>query len=193
METGCGHVIAELFPDHAPVTVQNFLRYVDGGYYSNATFYRAVRRDNCDSRFPVFEVIQGGIDPLARRAPLPSIFHEGTDGTGLTHTDGTLSAVRYEPGTASSEFFIVIGDAPALDFGGSDFGSRGHPDTAGYAAFGRVLEGMDTIREINARETGSAQGLEYMRGQALIPVVPVRVSRFSEDAYPNARCNPTNK
>ena len=75
---------------------------------------------------------------------LPPIPHETTQQTGLRHADGTLSMARNEPGTASSEFFICVGDQPELDFGG-----KRNPDGAGFAAFGKVLAGLDVVRKIH--------------------------------------------
>ena len=89
------------------------------------------------------EVIQGGLYEDDEIVKHPPIRHETTKETGLKHLDGTLSMARMEPGTASTEFFICIGDQPELDFGG-----RRNPDGQGFAAFGKVVEGMDVVRKI---------------------------------------------
>ena len=91
------------------------------------------------------EVIQGGLDNCTSTQPMPPIAHEPTNTTGVYHLDGTLSMARNEPGTASSEFFICIGDQPELDYGG-----RRHEDGQGFAAFGRVVKGMDVVRKIQS-------------------------------------------
>jgi peptidyl-prolyl cis-trans isomerase A (cyclophilin A) len=155
LETPYGRIVAEIFPDKAPLTAGNFLRYVDEGRYQNATFYRAVRHDN-DERQPRITVLQGGIDPTCLHAPLPPIAHESTTMTGLKHLDGALSAVRWNPGSATSEFFIVIGDTPELDFGGAR-----NPDGQGSAVFGRVVEGIEIVRRVNAGRTGWTRELNF--------------------------------
>lgn len=174
IQTSYGRIVAELFVKRAPITSANFLRYVDGGLYENATFYRSVRPDN-DGRVPKITIIQGGIDPTCRKAPLSPIAHESTEATGLRNVNGALSVVRWEPGTAASEFFIVIGDTPELDFGGGR-----HPDKQGFAVFGRVVEGMDVVRRINASPTQDpADGsLRMYKGQALAEPVHFRVERL---------------
>jgi peptidyl-prolyl cis-trans isomerase A (cyclophilin A) len=149
-----GEIEIELYPDKAPVTVANFLRYVDEGIFEHqegaqngsagATFYRVVRPDNQPGHPVPIEVIQGGLtiedyDPR-RLAP---IRHESTAETGLKHLDGTFSMARNAPGSASSEFFICVGDQPELDFGG-----HRNPDGQGFAAFGQVVRGMDVVRAI---------------------------------------------
>lgn len=149
IQTELGDIQIELYPAQAPITVANFLRYVDEGRYQGATFYRAVRPDN-QAQSPVrIEVVQGGLGMDEHPAKLPPIPHETTAVTGLKHLDGTLSMARLEPGSASSEFFICVGEQPELDFGG-----RRYPDGQGFAAFGRVIEGMDVVRKIQARPSG---------------------------------------
>lgn len=170
-----GRIIAEIFTGQAPITAANFLRYVDEGHYVEATFYRAARPDN-DERSPGIRVLQGGMDPTCRAAPHPPIAHESTAVTGLSHVDGALSAVRWDPGSAASEFFIVLGDTPELDFGGSR-----NPDKQGFAVFGRVISGMDIVRGINATPTGSHATIEFMKNQALLPPVRIRIQRLEKD------------
>lgn len=128
---------------HAPITAANFLGYVDGGFYDGGRFHRAVRPDTEQrTDFPI-EVIQGGIRGARRKAP--TIPLERTSTTGLRHVDGAISMARDGPDTATSDFFICIGDQPELDFGG-----RRNADGQGFAAFGRVVAGMDTVRRIQA-------------------------------------------
>lgn len=160
IETEMGDIVAELYPDRAPVTVANFLRYVQGGHYRGGSFYRTVRDDNQpDAAFPI-GVIQAGIHPWRQDLdPYPAIPLERTRDTGLHHVDGTLSMARDGPDTATWSFFICIGDQPELDFGG-----RRNPDGQGFAAFGRVVEGMDVVRRIQAAPA---------EGQALMP--PIRI------------------
>jgi peptidyl-prolyl cis-trans isomerase A (cyclophilin A) len=164
METGLGDIIVELAPDEAPVTVANFLRYVDGGRFEGASFYRVVRMDNQPDGSIRIEVIQGGLGFREAEARLPAIAHETTRETGLRHRDGTLSMARSAPGTASSEFFICVGNQPELDYAG-----RRNPDGQGFAAFGRVVEGMEVVRAIQRQPAD---------GQMLTQPVPIeRVTR----------------
>lgn len=142
--TDSGTIVVALEPTKAPITVANFLRYVDEHRYDGGSFYRAVtlRNQLPAEQQPQIEVIQGGIDSDSLKR-LPPIAHETNDRSGIRHTDGVISMARGAPGSASSEFFIVIGNQPALDFGG-----KRNPDGQGFAAFGRVLQGMDVVRRI---------------------------------------------
>ena len=143
METELGPIQLELYPDRAPITVSNFLRYVDENRYEDLHFYRVVHMENQPDNDVKIEVIQGGLGFDKHPMELPTIVHETTDKTGIRHLNGTLSMARLEPGTASSEIFICINAQPELDFGG-----RRNPDGQGFAAFGKVISGMDVIRKI---------------------------------------------
>jgi len=171
LETGLGTIRIELYPDAAPITVENFLRYVDGGHYDGGQFYRTVRLDN-DNGSPKIEVIQGGIgsDDVAPFAPIP---HEDTETTGLRHRDGVLSMARNGVGTASSEFFICLGDQPGLDKG-----QTRNRDGQGFAAFGKVVDGMDVVRRIHASPVAASSYSDYTRGQSIEdPVIITRAYR----------------
>jgi len=148
METDVGLIELELYANKAPGTVTNFLRYVDDKRYDGATFYRVVRVDNQANNPVKIEVIQGGIGSDSARL-FPPIAQETTQKTGLKHLDGTLSLARGAPNSGASEFFICINDQPELDFGG-----KRNPDGMGFAAFGRVVTGMDVVRKIQQGETG---------------------------------------
>jgi len=143
IETDLGVIEAEIAADRAPNTAANFLKYVDAGHYDGGSFHRTVRPDNQPDNQVKIEVIQAG---RARGSvdSLP-IALERTSVTGLNHQDGTLSMARSGPDTATSDFFICIGDQPALDFGG-----KRNPDGQGFAAFGRVVKGMEVVRRIQA-------------------------------------------
>ena len=143
METELGPIQLELYPDRAPITVSNFLRYVDKNRYEDLHFYRVVHMKNQPDNDVKIEVIQGGLGFDKHPMELPTILHETTDKTGIRHLNGTLSMARLEPGTASSEIFICINDQPELDFGG-----KRNPDGQGFAAFGKVISGMDVVRKI---------------------------------------------
>jgi peptidyl-prolyl cis-trans isomerase A (cyclophilin A) len=146
IQTEFGNLEAELDSQHAPVTTANFLRYVDEGFYTGGRFHRTVKLkpDNQPNNAIKIEVIQGG--PSAEKAPLefPPIALERTQVTGLKHLHGTLSMARASPDSATSDFFICVGAQPELDFGG-----RRNPDGQGFAAFGRVVKGLDILRKIH--------------------------------------------
>lgn len=177
MSTSAGDITLELYPDAAPVTVENFLKYVEGKHYDNeASFYRTVRMDNQAQNKIKIEVIQGGLGMEVPDLPFGPIVHETTKTSGILHKDGVISMGRLEPGTATSEFFICINDQPELDFGGERY-----PDGQGFATFGKVVKGMDVVRTIQAMKTDMPEGeeLEYTSGQMLIePVVIHKISRL---------------
>jgi peptidyl-prolyl cis-trans isomerase A (cyclophilin A) len=167
LRTGQGLIVLELFADKAPITSANFLAYVDARLYDGATIYRALHTPGA----PTTGLIQGGarLDPARAIAP---IAHESTRQTGLSHKDGALSLARRAPGTATSDFFICVGDAPYLD---ADPGAPG--DNLGFAAFGHVADGMDIARRILALPTSPTAGGPDMAGQMLDPPVPIVSAR----------------
>ncbi len=141
IKTSLGDITIELYPDKAPVSVANFLRYVDAHLYDSSSFFRAVRMDNQPNNAIKIEVIQGGNVDSAKQ--FPPIEIETTDKTGLHHLDGTVSMARGTPNSATCNFFICINDQPSLDFGG-----KRNPDGQGFAAFGKVISGMDVVKRI---------------------------------------------
>jgi peptidyl-prolyl cis-trans isomerase A (cyclophilin A) len=143
IKTELGLIIAELYSDKAPVSCANFIKYIENNKFEGANFYRVVRMDNQPNNDVKIEVIQAGLGFDAEESPYPPISHETTEQTGILHLNGTLSMARAEPGTASSEIFICVGDQPELDFGG-----KRNPDGQGFAAFGKVIEGMDIVKKI---------------------------------------------
>ena len=142
IQTSLGTMEVEVDTVRAPITALNFLRHVDQGSYRGGLFHRTVRSDNQPENRVKIEVIQGGLDSLRSKdfAPIPL---ERTSQTGLSHRNGTISMARDGPDTARSDFFICIGDQPELDFGG-----KRNPDGQGFAAFGKVIRGMDVVRLI---------------------------------------------
>ncbi|MFC2169555.1 peptidylprolyl isomerase [Acidobacteriota bacterium] len=146
IKTELGDIEVEIYEKKAPITASNFLKYVDEKLFEGASFYRVVTMDNQPNNDVKIEVIQGGLRFTEGKKTYPEILHETTDKTGLFHKDSTISMARLEPGTASSEIFICIGDQPELDFGG-----KRNPDGQGFAAFGKVTEGMDVVREIQRK------------------------------------------
>ncbi|MCU1306635.1 MAG: peptidyl-prolyl cis-trans isomerase cyclophilin type [Acidobacteriaceae bacterium] len=144
--------------ERAPVTTANFLRYVDAGHYNGGTFHRTVKLDNQPDNKVLIEVVQAGTNPNSG-PDFPAITLEGTNKTGITHRDGTISMARDAADTATSDFFICINDQPSLDFGG-----KRNSDGQGFAAFGHVISGMDVIKKIQASPVD---------GQKLTPPVPI--------------------
>jgi peptidyl-prolyl cis-trans isomerase A (cyclophilin A) len=156
--TPLGEIEVEVDSIHAPITAANFLRYVDLGFYRIGRFHRTVRQDNQPSNRIKIAVIQAGLEPL-KVEEFPPIPLERTNVTGLRHEDGTISMARDGPNTATADFFICIGEQPALDFGGER-----NPDGQGFAAFGRVVRGMNVVRKIQRAPA---------RDQTLSPVIPM--------------------
>jgi len=162
LETPFGKIVCEIDTVHAPVTALNFLRHIELKTYNDAVFYRVVRLDNQPNSKIKIEVIQGGLyadEKIDRQPPIP---HETTKATGLKHLDGTVSMARNQPGTASTEFFICVGDQPELDFGGNR-----NPDGQGFAAFGKVIEGMDVVRKIQQLNDTSQYLVEPVKIQKM--------------------------
>jgi peptidyl-prolyl cis-trans isomerase A (cyclophilin A) len=157
-ETELGAITMEIDVARAPVTAANFLKYVDGGFYDDGIVNRAVRPDNTTRHDVEIQVIQFQSNP-ARRDLFPAIPLERTNATGLKHVDGAVSMARLGPDTATSSFFVAIGDQPELDFGGTR-----NADGQGFAVFGRVTQGMDVVRKIQASKTGTrgAYGTETL-------------------------------
>lgn len=149
IQTPKGNIAVELFIDKAPITAGNFLQIVTDHVLDGGSFYRTVRSVN-DANPVRIEVLQGGTQGKDSIPDIKPIEHETTKMTGIKHLDGVISMARTTPGSARTEFFICIGDQPELDFGG-----RRNPDGQGFAAFGKVIEGMTLVQEI---WQGSAAG-----------------------------------
>jgi peptidyl-prolyl cis-trans isomerase A (cyclophilin A) len=163
IETLVGEIEVELERDKAPGTVTNFLRYVEAGLYAAGEFHRTVTLSNQPTNTVKIQVIQASANPARTNEFFPPIQLERTRDTGLKHLNGTVSMARGASDSAQDHFFICIGDQPALDFGG-----RRNPDGQGFAAFGKVVKGMEVVGKIhNARADG----------QSLKP--PIRIHRAS--------------
>ena len=145
LDTELGRVTIEVDLARAPITADNFLTYVRGGFYDGGRFHRAVRPDTEIRPDVPIQVVQTGIDSAKRAQGFPAIPLERTSVTGLRHVDGALSMARDGADSARSDFFVCIGDQPLLDFGGAR-----NADGQGFAVFGRVVAGMDVIRRIQA-------------------------------------------
>jgi peptidyl-prolyl cis-trans isomerase A (cyclophilin A) len=167
IQTEKGDIEVELNAEQAPITVANFLRYVDGKFYDGGRFHRTVKPDNQPDNKIKIEVIQAGINPDKTKEEWPPIKLEQTRDTKLSHKNRTISMARDGPDTATSDFFICIGDQPELDFGG-----KRNPDGQGFAAFGQVVKGMDVVKKIQAAPA---------EGQTLsLPVKILRIARITK-------------
>ena len=159
LETDLGRIVLELDQGRAPVTTANFLRYVDARNFDGQTFYRAMKVGEGG-------LIQGGVRTDGRKL-FPPIAHEPTSQTGLRNVAGAIVMANGGPGTARSDFFILIDDQPAFD--------AGHPqgDAHGFAVFGKVVEGMDVVRKILNAPVSATKGEGVMAGQILEPEVKI--------------------
>ena len=156
VDTALGAFVIAVDTARAPLTVANYLAYVDQHWLDGGSVYRIVTPANqpSDTKHKI-EVVQWGMDlPDGKAPPLPPIEHETTQQTGLLHRNGTVSMARSTPGTAAGEYFICIGDQPELDFGGGR-----NPDGLGFAAFGQVVEGMAVVQAIYRK----AQAEQYLK------------------------------
>lgn len=162
LETDAGPILLALDHKRAPVTTANFVRYAEAKRFDGTFFYRAARTKGAAGR----GFVQGGIRHSAKRS-FPPIAHEPTAETGLKHGDGTISMARAAPAGAMGDFFIIVGGGmPAMD---------STAKAPGFAAFGRVEEGMDTVRALLAAPTIANAGRGAMRGQMIEK--PVRIIR----------------
>ena len=161
IRTAAGDIEVELYLRQAPKTAGAFLSYVDSGFYKNASFYRVLNEDNQVTGAAISNLIQGGIwkTNYAKAVSVPGVPHETTSQTHILHTNGVLSLARDKPGTGTTEFFICVGDQPGFDYGGEN-----NPDGQGYAAFGKVVKGMDIVRAIYGRPENN---------QRFTPAIPI--------------------
>lgn len=168
IQTSLGAIDIALYPDRAPITVDNFLKYVDAGLYIDGAFTRTVRYDN-DKGSPKIAMVQGGARLDVAR--FPAIPLETTQQTGIIHENGVISMARDTLISARAEFFITVGPQPALDFGGTR-----NKDGQGFAAFGIVTNGMSVVRAINAIQETKDTDEAYTKGQYLEN--PVKIMRI---------------
>lgn len=171
VETTEGAFVLELAADKAPITVANYLKYVDRGLFSGASCYRASKPK--DYKGDDYGLVQCGLQNDPKKV-LPPIAHESTIKTGLSHGhDGVISMGRHAPGTAQADWSIMLGDMSYLD---AD--SKNPQANPGFAAFGQVVEGLEVIRRIIAMPTDPNRGEGAMKGEMLVkPVRIVKVSR----------------
>lgn len=169
VETTEGAFVVELYPDKAPITVANYLKYVDRGLFAGATCFRASKpKDYAGNDYGLVQC--GQKDPAKK---LPPIAHESTIKTGLTHgKDGVISMGRFAPGTAQADWSIMLGDMSYLD------ADKKNPTAnPGFAAFGQVVEGLEVIRKIIVMPTDPNKGEGAMKGDILVK--PVRITKVS--------------
>ena len=174
--TEVGTITVELAADKAPITTANFLKYVDRKLYDGAVFYRASKPPGQAAND--YGTVQGGLrnDP---RKVLPPIAHESTAKTGLKHTDGIISMGRHAPGTAQADWFICIGDMSYLDATATD---------PGFAAFGKVVDGMPVAQTILGMPTDPNAGVGAMKGEMLVK--PLRIASIRRAPPPASPAPP---
>ena len=174
VQTELGDLVLELDAQRAPNTTANFLKYVDAGHYDGGTFHRTVRLDNQPESPVKIEVIQAGVAADKAKLGFPPIPLERTSVTGILHWTGVVSMARSAPDSATSGWFITINDQPSLDFGGAR-----NPDGQGFAAFGRVVAGMDVVRRIQAAPSSTNMSSNAEAQRLTPPIKIVRISRLN--------------
>lgn len=167
VRTRVGDIVVALYPEQAPQTVGNFLRYVDEGFYDGTIFHRVEWEDSGPA------IIQGGgLTPDLREKPT----HEPIDneaGNGLSNTRGTIAMARLtDPDSATAQFFINYADNGFFDYRGEN--------APGYAVFGVVVEGMDVVDRISMVPTHHVPGTLYNS----VPMVPILIQSVRRE--PNA-------
>jgi peptidyl-prolyl cis-trans isomerase A (cyclophilin A) len=177
IETPLGNIDVAVDSAHAPVTAANFLKYVDAKLYDGGRFHRATRPDNYVPQLPErppMQIVQAGINPARRGDGFPAIPLERTTATGLKHVAGTVSMARAAAAdSATSDFFICLDDEPSLDFG-----SKRYEDGQGFAAYGRVVSGMDVVRRIQQQPVNKDADTPSGRQSLQPPIAITRMSRI---------------
>jgi len=159
LDTSAGRIVLALDHGRAPITTENFLKYVDSGRLNGESFYRAMKFESGGG------IIQGGVTSDVRKL-YPAIEYEAVSKTGINHVAGAISMAAFAPGTAKADFFILTTDIPSFD--------------ASFAAFGHVVEGMEVVNKILVSPTSPTKGEGVMRGQMLDPVVKIaKASRLA--------------
>lgn len=159
IDTSLGRIVVGLDRGRAPITTANFLRYVDAHRFDGETFYRAMHAYGGG-------LIQGGVRSDVRKL-FPPIADEPTTKTGLHNVAGAISMARGAPGSATSDFFIMVSDMTGLDAGNDP------ADPDGFAVFGHVIEGMDVVKKIFDAPVSATLGEGVMKGQMLDPPVTI--------------------
>ena len=170
LTTELGAIELELDHKHAPITTENFVRYVDARKFDGIAFYRAMKlawgpQPN--------GLVQAGLQANPAKIFKP-IVHEPTSQTGVLHKAGAISMARYAPGTATADFSILLSDLPSLD---ADPASADPEARAGFAAFGHVTSGLDVARRILDAPVSATKGEGPLKGQMLEPPVRILTAR----------------
>ncbi len=165
LHTALGDIVIAVEIERAPITARNFLRYVDNKRFDGIGFYRAMKVSE-DGKYAL---VQGGLQGNSKLV-FKAIEHEPTSVTGLSHVDGAVSMARGAPGTANSDFFIVIGDLVSMD-------AKADGPDPGYAVFGRIVAGMDVVRAILEQPKSEDARNPVMKGQMLATPVKVLTAR----------------
>jgi peptidyl-prolyl cis-trans isomerase A (cyclophilin A) len=168
LKTSLGDIVLAVETERAPITAANFLRYVDQKRLDGSNFYRAMAVGD-DGQYGL---IQGGLRGNPKRVLKP-IAHEPTTVTGLSHVNGAISMARDDPGTATADFFVVIGDLVGLD-------AQPNGGDPGYAVFGHVVDGMDVVHVIFGQPRSSTAGEGVMKGQMLAMPVKILTARRAD-------------
>ena len=172
VQTELGDIVVEVDQAKAPNTAANFLKYVDAGHYDGGTWHRTLKMDNQPESAVKIEVIQAGVSADRAKSGFPPIALERTNVTGLLHKDGAISMARGGPDSATSGWFICINDQPSLDFGGAR-----NPDGQGFAAFGRVVSGMDVVRKIQMAPSSADRKTNTEAQRLTPPIKIIKVAR----------------
>jgi peptidyl-prolyl cis-trans isomerase A (cyclophilin A) len=172
LETDKGTIEIEIDLARAPITAGNFLKYLDGGFYDGGRFTRTVRPETENRTDYPIQVIQATINPARRTEAFPAITLERTKTTGILHKNGVISMARTAADTATNQFFICIGDQPELDFGG-----KRNADGQGFAAFGRVIIGMDVVEAIQRSPVAKSTQDKTALTQNLAPPIAISKAR----------------
>jgi peptidyl-prolyl cis-trans isomerase A (cyclophilin A) len=174
VQTELGDIVVEVDQAKAPSTAANFLRYVDAGHYDGGMWHRTVKMNNQPESTVKIEVIQAGVNPDRAKDGFSPIALERTNKTGILHKDGVISMARGAPDSATSGWFITINDQPSLDFGGTR-----NPDGQGFAAFGRVVSGMDVVRKIQAAPSSTNMSTNAEAQRLTPPIRILKVTRVN--------------
>lgn len=169
--TELGEIVLRLEASKAPLTVRNFLRYVDQKRLDGTGFYRTMLVGEPGA----FGLVQGGVRGDPKRL-LPPVAHEPTSVTGLSNTDGAISMARAAPGSATADFFIILGNLSSLDAKPDGAG-----DNLGFAAFGRVVKGMEVVKAIQAAPVSATAGEGAMKGQMIEK--PVKILKATRTVF----------
>ncbi|WP_020182687.1 MULTISPECIES: peptidylprolyl isomerase [unclassified Methylotenera] len=152
-ETSAGNFVVEVYPDKAPKTVENFLRYVNDGFYNNTIFHRVISR---------FMIQGGGFERDLTEKPTRAPIANESD-NGLLNQTGTIAMARTsDPNSATAQFFVNLADNQFLNY------TSPEPDYIGYCVFGKVVSGMDVVHKIGIVPTGNNRGFSDVPIKAIV-------------------------